>query len=351
MRINSDRLGGQLQNALQSFYWVAGDETLLVMETLDLLRGHCRQQGFSEWELIVADRSFNWQSLLQTANSMSLFAERRIIELRLGSAKIDETARALLQKYLVSPNPDNVLILVTPKLEAASLNTKWFKALEAEGVVVQVWQVEVNALPRWIEARLARHGLSADADAIALLADRVEGNLLAANQEIEKLRILTGASAESRIHIGQKHVMALVADHSRFNVFALIDAALHGDSRRAQKVLDGLRADGNEPLALLAMLARELRLLIEMRALIDEGQSLASAMQKKGIRRNHEAPVTAALRRLHRHALEDILCNARQVDLAVKGLSPESPWQALSDLVLALAGVTPVVAGSEATID
>src|SRR5690606_2717734 len=179
MRINSDRLGGQLQNALQSFYWVAGDETLLVMETLDLLRGHCRQQGFSEWELIVADRSFNWQSLLQTANSMSLFAERRIIELRLGSAKIDETARALLQKYLVSPNPDNVLILVTPKLEAASLNTKWFKALEAEGVVVQVWQVEVNALPRWIEARLARHGLSADADAIALLADRVEGNLLA----------------------------------------------------------------------------------------------------------------------------------------------------------------------------
>src|SRR5690606_159450 len=128
-------------------------------------------------------------------------------------------------------------------------------------------------------------------------------------------------------------------------------AALHGDSRRAQKVLDGLRADGNEPLALLAMLARELRLLIEMRALIDEGQSLASAMQKKGIRRNHEAPVTAALRRLHRHALEDILCNARQVDLAVKGLSPESPWQALSDLVLALAGVTPVVAGSEATID
>src|SRR5690606_33266486 len=202
MRINSDRLGSQLQKPLQAFYWIAGDETLLVMEALDLLRGHCRQQGFSEWELLVADRSFNWQTLLQTANSMSLFADRRIIELRLNSAKIDEGARTILQKYLASPNPDNVLILVTPRLEAASLNTKWFKALEAAGVVVQVWPIEVNALPSWIESRLARHGISADADAVALLSERVEGNLLAADQEIEKLRILTGASADNRIHIG-----------------------------------------------------------------------------------------------------------------------------------------------------
>lgn len=345
MRINSDRLGGHLQKSLQPFYWIAGDETLLVMETLDQLRGHCRQHGFSEWEQLFADRYFDWQTLLQTANSMSLFAERRIIEVRLNTAKVDEAARAVLQKYLASPNPDNVLILVTPKLESASLNTKWFKTLEAGGVFVQVWPVDVKALPGWIESRLARHGLSADAEAVTLLTDRVEGNLLAANQEIEKLRILTGASTDNRIRIGQKHVMSLVADHSRFNVFTLIDAALYGDAQRAQKVLDGLRADGNEPLALLGMLARELRQLIEVRALMEGGQDISSALQKKGIRRIHEAPVKAALRRLHRPQLEDILRGARQVDQAVKGMSPENPWTALSNLVLALAGLPPVVAG------
>jgi len=339
VRINSDQLESLLQKPLQAFYWIAGDETLLVQESLAMLRSRCRAQGFTEWDLFFVDRSFSWQSMLQSSNSMSLFADRKIIELRQTSAKLEEAGREALAGYLASPNPDNVLILVTPRQEMATLNTKWFKALESGGVFVQVWPVDARGLPRWISARMARKGLSADADAIALLCDRVEGNLLAADQEIEKLSVLTAAAAPGqRVHVDRRLVMSLVADSSRYNVFALIDAALLGDTRRCLKVLSGLRAEGNELLGLLAMVSRELRTLIAVARRIADGQAQGSAMLKEGVRKTHEAPVSRALARLQVPTLEALLQQARQVDMAAKGMSSANPWTELTDLLLSLCG-------------
>lgn len=338
MRINSDQLDSYLQKPLQSFYWIAGDETLLLQEALARLRTHCRAQGFTEWDLFFVDRSFSWQSMLQSSNSLSLFADRKIIELRQTSAKLEEAGRDALTQYLASPNPDNVLILVTPKQEMATLNTKWFKTLEAGGVFVQVWPVDAKGLPRWITARMARKGLSADADAIALLCERVEGNLLAADQEIEKLSVLAATASGQRVHVDRRLIMSLVADSSRYNVFALLDAALLGDARRCLKVLGGLRAEGSELLGLLAMVSRELRTLIGVARRLRNGQAHGAALLAEGVRKAHEAPVSRALERLQVPALEALLQQARQVDMAVKGMSPADAWTELTDLLLALCG-------------
>lgn len=338
MRINSDQIAQSLNTKIAPFYWIAGDETLLVQESLTQLRTRVREQGFSEWELMFVDRSFDWQSLLQSGNSMSLFSDKKIIEIRLQSAKLDDAGKSALKQYLNSPNPDNVLILVSPRVEPAALNTQWFKALESAGVFVTVWPIFAEKLPSWIRTRMANAGMTADPEAIAILAERVEGNLLAADQEIEKLGVLTGASREHKVHIDRKHIMSLVADSSRYNSFNLIDAALTGDARRCIKIINGLRAEGTEPLQLLGALTTELRRLVAVSHHLERGQGLAQAMKSEGVRRNHEKELGQAVQRISLVELETMLGDARQVDLAVKGLSPADPWSVLSQLFLRLSG-------------
>lgn len=338
MRINSDQIVQSLSTKIAPFYWISGDETLLVQESLTQLRTRVREQGFSEWELLFVDRNFDWQSLLQSGNSMSLFSDKKIIELRLQSAKLDDAGKAALSQYLHSPNPDNVLILVSPRVEPAALNTKWFKALESAGVFVTVWPIFADKLPAWIRNRMANTGMTADTDAIAILAERVEGNLLAADQEIEKLGVLTGASREKKVHIDRKNIMSLVADSSRYSNFNLIDAALTGDARRCIKIVNGLRAEGTEILQLLGALSSELRRLVAVSHHVTRGQSLAQAMKNEGVRRNHEKELSQAVQRTSLMELEAMLSNARRIDLAVKGMSPADPWIELTQLVLRLSG-------------
>ena len=338
MRINSDQVGQSSSAKIAPFYWIAGDETLLVQEPLVQLRTRVREQGFSEWELLFVDRSFDWQSLLQSGNSMSLFSDKKIIELRLSSAKLDDAGKAALKQYLHSPNPDNVLILVSPRVEPAALNIQWFKALESAGVFVTVWPVFADKLPAWIRNRMASAGMTADPDAIAVLTERVEGNLLAADQEIKKLSVLTGASPKQKVHIDRKHIMSLVADSSRYNSFNLIDAALTGDARRCIKIVSGLRAEGTEILQLLGALSAELRRLVAVSHHVARGQNLAQAMKSEGVRRNHEKELSQAVQRTSLIELETMLGDARRIDLAVKGLSPADPWSELTQLVLRLSG-------------
>lgn len=338
MRTSSDKLTTELRKKLASFYWLAGDDTLLVQESVTQLRGTCRQQGFNEWELLFVDRGFDWQSLLQSGNSMSLFSDKKIIELRLQSAKLDEAGKATLKQYLASPNPDNILILVTPKIDAAALNTQWFKGLESAGVFVTVWPIGADKLPRWIRERMHGAGMNADHDAIAMLADRVEGNLLAADQEIQKLSVLTGATTDKPVHIDRKHIMTLVADSSRYNTFNLIDAALNGDARRCIKVINSLRSEGTEILQLLGSFSGEVRRLIVLAQLIENGSSISDAIRSERIRANHQKEVHKALERLRLAELEALLRAGRQIDLSVKGLAQTDPWNEFTQLILRLSG-------------
>ncbi|MCB1664291.1 MAG: DNA polymerase III subunit delta [Pseudomonadales bacterium] len=338
MRINADQLDAHTRSQLGGFYWIAGDDTLLVQESLTLLRKRCREAGFTEWELFFVDKGFDWQALLQSSNSMSLFADRRILELRLQAGKLDDAGKAALKQALQSPNPDNVLILVTPRVEPASLNTQWFKGLESSGTFVTVWPINADRLPGWILGRMKTVGLTADRDAIAILADRVEGNLLAADQEIQKLAVLTGAETGKPVHLERKHVMSLVADSARYNTFNLMDAALLGDARRCIKVLNGLKTEGAELLMILGALSADLRRLIAIAEQLQQGHRLTDALKREGIKRNHEQAISAAARRHALSALQDMLRQVRQIDMAAKGMSPADPWVELSQLLLQLAG-------------
>lgn len=333
MQIKPEQLVDTLQKQRPPAVWVAGDEPLLSQECCDSVRLFARQQGFTEREVMHAGADFNWDDLLQSANSLSLFSEQKLIDLRLPTAKLDTDARQALTRYLASPPDDTLLLISSPRVEKASQNTKWFKALEAPLAFVQIWPVKTEELPRWLGQRLRDRGLTADEEALALLAERVEGNLLGAIQEIEKLSILgEGTRLDSEM------IARAVADNARYNVFGLAEACLAGHAARTLRMLDHLRAEGAEALMIVNVLARELRLLSLMRQEVEAGQNINGVIQKHRIWYNRKQAVSQALQRLTTERLASLLETAWQVDQCVKGMIRGNPWDLLADICLELAG-------------
>ncbi|MDZ7684249.1 MAG: DNA polymerase III subunit delta [Gammaproteobacteria bacterium] len=237
MKLPADRLPAELKKGLERLYVVSGDEPLLVQEACDLIRATLRENGFTEREVFNAEGRFDWEDVLFSANSMSLFAERRILEIRVPGGKPGDKGAKALTTYTQNMPDDAVMLLVMPRLDAASQRTKWFKAIDAAGVFVQVWPVSMGEMPKWIAERFRRAGLEADRDAINAMVERIEGNLLAAIQEIERLRL---SSTDRKITL--QHIVESVADSSRYDVFTLIDAAVSQDARRTLKIVQGLRS-------------------------------------------------------------------------------------------------------------
>jgi DNA polymerase-3 subunit delta len=332
MQIKPDQLPAKLKQNALPLVWISGEEPLLVQEACDIVRAYARSHGFTEREVLEAGGNFNWEQLLSSGNSLSLFAERKLIDLRLNSGKLDEAARTALGAYLDNPNPDNLLLLTTGKLDKQAQSTKWFASLESRALFCPVWVVGERDLPQWIKQRLQKHGLTADADAIDVLVERVEGNLLAANQEIEKLRLLVNTE-----HLDAQTVLEAVVDNSRFTVFALTDACLSGNSGRALNILNHLQAEGEESLFILNMLCREIRTLAGIKADMDQGLNEHSAMQTRGVWQNKQALVRGALERHSNGSLHKLLDRARIVDQSVKGLRNDKPWDELANVVLGLA--------------
>ncbi len=321
---------------------MSGDEPLLIQEVCDAIRAAARKQGFGERELYHADNSFDWGQLLSAANSLSLFAEKKIIELRMPSGKPGDKGGKVLQEYAHSPSPDNLLLVVTEKLESATQKSKWFKTIEEAGVHVQVWPIAPANLPRWIGQRLQQAGLQADTDAVALLASRIEGNLLAAVQEIEKLKLL---AHEGRI--SYELMASAVADSARYDVFGLTDKALHGDARAAVKTLQGLRIEGTDAIAILWAVTRDLRVLIQVSQAVAQGKHFDWAAKQAGVWDKRQPLVQAALRRLKPAQLQQLLRKANGIDRAIKGMRNAEPWDELLDLVLNISGVQSLHAANE----
>lgn len=335
MRLRADQLQQHLNQALLPVYLITGDEPLLIQENCDLIRQACRQQGFTEREVYHADASFDWSMLLDSVNALSLFAERKIIELRLPTGKVNDAGRKALQAYTEHTNSDTVLLISGPKLDASTLKTVWFKAVEKTGATLQVWPMEHYQLPKWINQRLRQHGLKADQDAVQLIAERVEGNLLAAQQEIEKLALLIPDQ-----HITSDAVLAAVADSSRYSVFNLVDRCLQGNAANALKVLHGLRGEGTEALVVLWAVLREIRRLLAVQQQIGQGQAPDRALQSNGVRPPQQRNYQSAIKRLPTRLLYQLLEVAEHADQAAKGLRRETPWLHLETLVMSLCGHT-----------
>lgn len=338
MKLKPEQLARTLKGNDLPLYWLSGDEPLLMQEAADSIRSHHREKGFAEREVFNIDKSFDWEQFAQSTGNLSLFSEKKIIELRLSTAKLDDSGKKAIQHYLEDINPDYLILISGPKLDAATLKTKWFSEIESRGALVQIWPINRENLSPWLEQRLIRDGIQADAEAIHLLVDKVEGNLLAAMQEIEKLKLLAGPSNEDSIHLDAKTVMQVVADSSRYNVYQLVDSALLGDVARTQKMLAGLKNEGIFPLIILAAICRELRSLLPMLEKRQQGQGVNAIIQSARVWFNRKQAVSAALTRMEPELVWTLLDHCRLVDQSIKGLSKTNPWDELSLILLELSG-------------
>jgi DNA polymerase-3 subunit delta len=332
VKLAADQLAQHLQRGLGELYAVYGDDPLLTLEAADAIRAAARASGCTEREVFTVERGFNWQSLTMSGNSLSLFASRRLLEIRIPSGKPGTEGGKTLEAYCAALPPDTVTLVLLPKLDKATQNAKWFKALDAVGTTVPVYPVDYARLPEWIGRRLAAQKQKADRDTLRFLAERVEGNLLAAHQEIQKLGLLY---PEGNLSFDQ--VKNAVCDVARYDVFKLADALLEGDAARAARILDGLRGEGEDPILVLWALSRETRQLAKIQVSVQAGTPATQAMRAAGVWDSRQALVGKALRRLPLPRLQEALKRAADIDRMVKGLLKGDVWDELLQLGLSLA--------------
>jgi len=348
MQIRADALEAQLAKGLRSIYTMHGDEPLLAQEAADAIRTAARAQGYGERKVYtVAGAHFDWGQVMGAAQAMSLFAERQLIEIRIPSGKPGKEGSEALQRYCAQL-PDDVLTLVTlPRLDKTQLSSAWFTALDNAGASIRVETVERRALPQWIAQRLAMQGQHvADGDegqrALAFFADRVEGNLLAAHQEIQKLALLHPPGT-----LSVEHIESAVLDVARYDVFKLSEAVLSGQVARVLRMLDGLEAEGEAAVLVHWTLAEDIRALKRVRDAVDNGKPLPMALREARVWGPKERLFERIVPSLNARQLPELVDAAQICDGLVKGLRhplwPQQPWEAIRRLALMLIAHTQVM--------
>lgn len=316
-------------------YLVSGDEPLQQAETLDLLRAQARARGFEERVVHDVDASFHWHEFAQSAASLSLFASRRLIELRMPSGKPGVEGAKALREYAARPSPDDLLLVSTGRLDKQTSQAEWVKALAGLGDFVPVEPVARPRLAAWIQRRAAARSLRLSEEAAGLLAERVEGNLLAAAQEVELLALLHAPGAA-----GAPEVLAAVADSARYSSFELAECAFAGDAERALRMLRGLQREGVEAVPVNWLVVRDLRVLCLAAAAQQRGEPVERVLARPDLRvwESRRGAYKTALRRHRITVLHGLLRYALRIDRVSKGAARGEPWQMLGWLLLRLAG-------------
>ena len=343
MQLAPHQLANHLQKGLKSLYTVHGDEPLLVQEAVDSIRAFARTQGFTERSShTVAGAHFDWSEVLAAGGSLSLFADKQIVELRIPSGKPGKEGGAALQQLAEQArgNESTLTLVMLPRLDKLGKSSAWFGALESFGITLAVEPVERNALPAWIAQRLAVQGQrvasgEAGQHSLQFFADRVEGNLLAAHQEIQKLALLYPPG-----ELTFDQIESAVLNVARYDVFKLSDAVLAGQIIRVQRMLDGLQAEGEAAVLVHYTLAEDIRALKRVKDAMNRGSPLPMALREQRVWGTRERLFERVLPRLGDAALASLLRAAHQVDGVVKGLKspdwPTEPWAALQQLAFDL---------------
>ena len=332
MKLPAGQLSSHVARGLAGTYLIAADEPLLVGDAADLIRRAAAKQGFEERTQHFVESGFRWDGLLTSAGSLSLFAARRIVELRMTTPRPGDVGAKAIRQLAEEKDPDRLIIIsIQARLDANAAKSVWVKTIEQHGVVVEIRPVTRAELPAFISRRAQRHGLTLDADGAEVLAERVEGNLLAADQELAKLALLHDDG-----RVGADAVLESVATSARFDVFRLSDAVVAGDLTRAMIVLEGLKSEGIAPVLVLWALAREITLLSQLKDGAAKGRSLEQLMTRLKIWRSRQAAVRRAVERFSGEELRRLVQRACAVDRAVKGLDRVPAWEALTGLVIDL---------------
>lgn len=332
MNVRPDQLPSMVSKRLYPVYMVSGDEPLQQMESLDLIRGFLREQDFTEREVLDVDAQFDWQNLMDEAASMSLFASRRIVELRLPSAKPGRQGSQVLKDYLTQVPEDTVLLVNAGKIDGNAKKSAWYKAIEQQGLVVQCWPVPVDKLCFWLKQRFSKRDMDADNDVLAYISQHVEGNLLAADQEIEKLALLLGPGKVSYADVAQA-----VTSQSRYSVFELLDVLLSGNSKRVMKIISGLKAEAMVPVVVNWALAKDIRLLVQVK---QDASSVDYNLKRSGVWQSRISLFKSCLSRHSYRSLQLLLKRCAYIDAASKGVVDANVWDEIEMLCLRLAGST-----------
>ncbi|WP_442684081.1 DNA polymerase III subunit delta [Stenotrophomonas sp. JC08] len=334
MELRPEQLASQLASQpLAPVYLIAGPELLRVLEAADAVRARARAEGIGEREVFDADgRDFDWAQLASSFNAPSLFSSRRLVELRLPTGKPGKEGAQVISDFCAQP-PTDVVLLITAGEWSKAHQGKWADAVARAGVLSVAWAIKPHELADWIERRLRGKGLRAEPAAVQRLVERVEGNLLAAAQEVDKLALL----ADGQV-LDVATMEALVADAARYDVFRLSEAAFSGQPQAVLRMLAGLRAEGEAVAALMPILIRELLLTAGLARVNAAGGNLAAEMKSKGIWESRQAPFKRALQRHpDPRRWERFVAEASQVDRMAKGRAEGDPWRALERLLIALA--------------
>jgi len=334
MRLPPQQLPQHLAQGLKPLYVLAGDEPLAQRESLDAIRATARKLGFDERTSLIVERNFNWQQITAFGQSISLFASLRLLEINIPSGKPGIEGSKALQALAERPLQDTVVVIILPKIDWRDQKSAWYMALEQAGIFLSLQEVEAPQLPQWIAKRLAMQNQATDADTLEFIAHQVEGNLLAAHQEIQKLGLLYPEG-----NIADNDVRAAILNVSRYDAFQLGEAVLSGDVERTVRILQGLQDEGAQPVAVMNPLLWAIKPLVKIKQAEARGENLAGAMQQAKIFGDRQALTKRAVSRLSLRQLQAALQKLAEIDQTAKGLIHGDAWLEISRLCFGLSRV------------
>ena len=334
MELRLNQLPSHLERALAPVYVVHGDEPLQAIEACDAIRAAARRKGYDEREVLVAEAGFKWDAFVAANANLGLFGDRKLIDLRIPSGKPGVDGAKALEACAAQASADQMLLVTLPKVDRATQGSAWFAALESAGVAIAVYPLEREALPAWIAARLARQRQRASPETVAFLADRCEGNLIAARQEIEKLGLLLPEG-----ELDAEAVERAVSDVARYDVFQLSEAWLAPDAPRALRIIDALAAEGEGIPFILWQLGEDMHALAAVQEAIAAGTPVATAMRNARVWGKRQAAMERAARRVSPSSLGPLLSALARLDAIAKGIGRGNPWDELKTLAMMLMGV------------
>ncbi|MDO9205002.1 DNA polymerase III subunit delta [Methylotenera sp.] len=334
MQLAQAQLEKHLSQGLKPLYVLVGDEPLAQRESLDTIRAAARLQGFDERTSLIVERYFNWQQIQSYGQSISLFASQRLLEINIPSGKPGVDGSKALQALAAKAIPDTTVVIILPTLEREAKNSGWFSTLENNAMTIALNEVDAVNLPKWIAGRLALQGQSASSQTLEFLAHQVEGNLLAANQEVQKLGLLYPQG-----ELADATVREAVLNVSRYDAFQLGEAVLMGDAARTVRILQGLQDEGENAVAVMNPLMWVLRPLVRIKQAELRGENIMNAMTSARIYGDKQVPVKRALARLSLKQLEAALQKLADIDKTAKGVMLGNAWLEISRLCFGLAKV------------